>query len=66
MEQVTLEQINENVEILKRAVFSIQEHLEDSFLTAEEEANLEAGLKELREGKTISLEDLKKELNYEN
>ena len=63
MEQVTLEKVNENVEMLKKVVFQIQEYIEDSFLTHEEEANLMEARKELENGETISLEDLEKELN---
>ena len=44
-------------------VESIKEHFEDCFLTAEEARNVEIAEKELEEGKTTSLEDLKKELN---
>jgi len=41
----------------------IKEHFEDCFLTAEEARNVKIAEKELEEGKTTSLEDLKKELN---
>ncbi len=60
MEQITLESVNENVEILKKTVFAIQEHLEDSFLTPEEEADLDEALEEHKKGEVFSLEDLEK------
>jgi hypothetical protein len=65
MEQVTLNNLSKDIEFLKKAVISIQEHLEDCFLTFEEETNLEKGLKELEEGKSFSLEDIEK-LRNEN
>ena len=36
----------------------IKNHIEDSFLTEEEELRVEESLEELRQGKTTSLEDL--------
>jgi hypothetical protein len=36
--------------------------MEDRFLTAEEEMCLEDSLREMKEGKTFSLEQIKKEL----
>ena len=62
MEQVTLERLNENVEMLKKMVLSIQEHLEDVHLSAEEEDLFDEYLKDKKEGKLISHEDLKAEL----
>jgi len=62
MEQVSLETINEKLIALKEVVMKMQEHLEDCFLTAEESKNIEIAEKELEEGKTTSLEDMKKEL----
>jgi hypothetical protein len=48
--------------LLKKLVLDMKEDLEDRFLTAEEELRLEESLREFREGKTISLKELKKEL----
>jgi len=63
MESVNLETLNKNVLHLMKDVESIKEHFEDCFLTAEEARNVKIAEKELEEGKTTSLEDLKKELN---
>ena len=62
MESVNLETLNKNVLHLMKDVEDIKEHFEDCFLTAEEARNVEIAEKELEEGKTTSLEDLKKEL----
>jgi len=61
MEQVTLETVHKDLESLKRIVIALQETIADCFLTAEEEENLEKGLRELEEDKTSSLEDLETE-----
>ena len=63
MESANFETLNKNVLNLMKDVAIIKEHLEDCFLTAEEARNVEIAEKELEEGKTTSLEDLKKELN---
>jgi DNA-binding FrmR family transcriptional regulator len=62
MESANFEVLNKNVLNLMKDVAIIKEHLEDCFLTAEEEANLDKALEELERGETTSLEDLKKEL----
>ena len=62
MESVNLETLNKNVLNLMKDVAIIKEQFEDCFLTAEEARNVEIAEKELEEGKTTSLEDLKKEL----
>ena len=61
MEQITLETMHKDLESLKKAVASIQESIADCFLTAEEEENLEKGLKKLENGETIPLQDLELE-----
>lgn len=61
MEEISIKTVHKDLEFLKKAVISMQETISDCFLTAEEEANLDKGLKELDEGKTISLEDLELE-----
>ena len=63
MKSTSFEVLNKNVLNLMKDVAIIKEHLEDCFLTAKEEANLEKSLGELEKGETISLEDLEKELN---
>lgn len=62
MEQVTLKTMQKDMESLKKVVKEMKEYLEDCFLTAEEEENLERARKELEEGNTISLEELELEL----
>ena len=62
MESASFEVLNKNVLNLMKDVAIIKEHLEDCFLTAEEARNVEIAEKELEEGKTTSLEDLKTEL----
>ena len=59
--EATIETVHQDLEVLKKAVFKIQEHMEDCFLTAEEEARLDQSLKERTEGKTFSLEDIKRD-----
>jgi len=63
MEQTNLSEVDKKLEILTRMVASLKEDFEDSFLTPEEERILEESREELKKGKAISLEDLKKELN---
>lgn len=50
---------------LRKEVHFIKAHMADAdmFLTSEEEEKLEKALKEHKEGKTISLQELKKELS---
>jgi len=62
MESVSLETLNKNVLALMKDVAEMKEHFDDCFLTAEEARNVEIAEKELEEGNTTSLEDLKKEL----
>jgi len=62
MESANFEVLNKNVLNLMKDVAIIKEQFEDCFLTAEEARNVEIAEKELEEGKTTSLEDLKKEL----
>jgi len=62
MEEVDLNVVNRNLINLIKVVEEMREDLEDKFLTAEEARNIEIAEKELKEGKTISLEDMKKEL----
>ena len=49
--------------LLKKLVLEIKEDLEDRFLTAEEEMELEKAREEYQKGKCISFDDLKKNLN---
>jgi hypothetical protein len=59
---VTENKMYKEILLLKKLVLAIKEDLEDRFLTAEEELRLEESLREFEEGKTISLEELEKEL----
>jgi len=61
MEEISIKTVHKDLEVLKKTVMSIQETLSDCFLTAEEEENLEQGLKELENGETISFEELELE-----
>ena len=63
MEQITLESVNENVESLKKMMTFMQEYLEDSFLTAEEEILVEDAVENYKNNKTKSLEDIKRKLD---
>jgi len=65
MEQVSLEKVYKELEFLRKVVVEMKEYLEDCFLTAEEEIELEKAREELKAGKTISLEELKAELGNE-
>ena len=61
MEKVSLETVHRDLEVLKNMVSEMKENMEDCFLTAEEEKNLEKGFEELEKGEAISLEDLELE-----
>ncbi len=63
MEQEELKSVNKKLEILTHMVSSLQESFEDSFLSGDEQIILEESRKELEEGKCVSLEDLKKDLD---
>ncbi len=63
MEQSSLNKISEDMAFLKKAVIAIQEHIEDTHLTAEEEILLEESIKNRLAGKTKSLEDVEKALS---
>jgi hypothetical protein len=62
METIEVSKIYTELLLLKKIILAMKEDMEDRFLTAEEELCLEESLREFREGKTISLEQLKKEL----
>ena len=63
-ESVTMEKMYNVIISLKREVEFIKNHMvkEDMFLSPIEEAELEETLEAHEKGKTISLEDFKKEL----
>jgi predicted DNA-binding protein len=60
--ELKIEKMSREITQLKRIVEKIQEQLEDAFLTEDEKEIIKQGERELKEGKTISLEKLKKEL----
>jgi hypothetical protein len=62
MTEVTIEQVYKELKALRTAVEAMKEEIEDRLLTSEEEVLVEKALQEHREGKTTSLEDLKREL----
>ena len=63
MEQVDLKKIYDEIGLLKKIVISMKEDFDDRFLSAEDEEELEKSRKEYLEGKCVSLEDLRKELD---
>ena len=58
------EQILKKLDVIKSELDFIKEHMVDvdTILTHEEETRLEESLKDLKEGKTISLENFEKEM----
>ncbi len=63
-EMINLDKLYGELIALKRDVHFIKSHMfdPDTIMTTEEEERYERAMKELKEGKTISLEDLEKEL----
>lgn len=64
MSDVTIEKVYNELKALRGAVDAVREEIADRFLTPEEELLVEKALDERRRGKTVSLDDLKKELGY--
>jgi tRNA uridine 5-carbamoylmethylation protein Kti12 len=62
-ETVSTNKIYETLVALKKEVDFIKEHMVDvdTILTPEENTELDESLKELEEGRTFSLEDIKKD-----
>ena len=50
--------VSQDLEKLKVIVYQMQEYLEDSMLTPEEEINLEKSFEELKRGDVISIEEI--------
>ena len=63
-EAVTMNMVFDELKSLKKEVTFIKKHMVDvdMFMTPEEEERLTEALEEHKKGKTISLEDLKKEI----
>ncbi|MEE8167580.1 MAG: hypothetical protein V3T58_01745 [Candidatus Hydrothermarchaeales archaeon] len=62
MGSVTIERVYDELKALRGAVEAVREEIVDRFLTPEEELLVEKALDERRKGKTVSLNELKKEL----
>ena len=64
IEAVTMDMVFDELKSLKKEVTFIKKHMVDvdMFMTPEEEERLTEALEEHKKGKTISLEDLKKEI----
>ena len=64
-ETVNMKKMYQELVALRKEVQFIKNHMfdQDTIMTSEEEAQLEEALEEHKQGKTISLEDLKKELD---
>ena len=63
-ETANIQKIYLEILALKREIDFIKKHMfdPDTIMTTKEEERYERAMQELKEGKTISLEDLKKEL----
>lgn len=63
-ESVIIKKIYDELKDLKKEVIFIKKHMfdPDVVMTTEESKRFEQAMKELREGRTTSLSDLKKEL----
>ncbi len=64
MGSVTIEKVYDEVKALRGAVEAVREEIADRFLTPEEALLVEKALEERRRGKTVSLDELKKERGY--
>ncbi len=60
----TIEKVYDELKALRSAVEAVRVEIADRFLTPEEELLVEKALEERRKGKTVSLDELKKELDY--
>ena len=63
-ETATIDKVYHEIVELRNEISFIKKHMfdPDCIMTAEEEERYEEAIEELKRGKTISLEDLKKEL----
>ena len=60
---VTDNKVYKEILLLKKIVLAMKEDMEDRFLTAEEEMELEKAREEFKRGECVSLDNLRKELN---
>ncbi len=65
-EMVTIKKIYDEIKGLKKEVKFIKKHMfdPDTIMTTEESKRFEESMKELKEGKTTPLSELKKELGF--
>ena len=65
-ETATIEKIYEELKALKNEVVFIKSHMfdPDTIMTSEESRRFEQSIKELKEGKTTPLSQIKKELGF--
>lgn len=65
-ETVTIKKIYDEIKGLKKEVTFIKKHMfdPDTIMTTEESKRFEESMKELKEGKTTPLSELKKELGF--
>ena len=57
-----IQELREEVNILKSDMSFLKSHFEDEMLTEEDDKNVDLAINELNNGETTSLDDLKKEL----
>jgi hypothetical protein len=60
MAEIVESQIMEELKAIRKDIGFIKEHIEDVFLTADDEAALEEAEKEYAEGKSVSLDEFDK------
>jgi len=65
-ESITIKKVYDELKDLKQDISFIKKHLfdPDTIMTIEESKRFEQAMKELKEGKTTSLSELKKELGF--
>lgn len=65
-ESITIKKVYDELKDLKQDITFIKKHMfdPDTIMTIEEGKRFEQAMKELKEGKTTSLSELKKELGF--
>jgi len=68
VEAATIQKIYKEIKELKREVHFIKEHMfdPDTIMTPQEEGRYDEAMRELTEGKTTSLSDMKKRITLSN
>jgi len=61
---VNMDKLHKEIESIKKDIHFIREHMfdPDTIMTTEESGRFEGAMQELKEGKTTSLENVKKDL----